>query len=335
MSADKSRLVYSILRFLQDQKAQLSEDQGESLEVIQQCLETVYDVRLDDPLLSVTCQRPLNEIFAEDHKSRPLQIKLTQEQRDQAEQHKTKGNELMVAEFYTEALACYTQAINIDNNNPVYYCNRAAAFSRLEDHESALADCETAVTLDPGYSKAHGRKGLVHSALGEHKEAALCFEKGVELDPENETFKHNLELAQQKVHQMPAAGAGSAMPGGLNLGGMDFSSLLANPALMNMASSMFTNPDMQNMMSNMMGGAGAEPRGTEGLSGLLQAGQQLAEQMQQANPDLVSQLRTQMREEDGDAPPAYSDAVNYPGADTTDTPSDAPSDTPSTPPSGS
>ena len=35
--------------------------------------------------------------------------------------------------------------------------------------------------------------------------------------------------------------------GGLNMGGMDFSQLLNNPALMNMATNMMANPQMQQM----------------------------------------------------------------------------------------
>jgi len=35
--------------------------------------------------------------------------------------------------------------------------------------------------------------------------------------------------------------------GGLSLGGLDLSSMLSNPALMNMATSMLSNPQMQQM----------------------------------------------------------------------------------------
>lgn len=34
------------------------------------------------------------------------------------------GNELMKEERYQEAITSYTQAINLDGRNAVYYCNR-------------------------------------------------------------------------------------------------------------------------------------------------------------------------------------------------------------------
>jgi len=59
---------------------------------------------------------------------------------------------------------------------------------------------------------------------------------------------------------------------------------------------------MQNMMAGMMSGAQSQGTGTPGISSLLQAGQQLAQQMQTENPELVEQLRTQMRSSGADDP---------------------------------
>lgn len=43
--------------------------------------------------------------------------------------------------------------------NAVYYCNRAAAYSRVEKHTDAISDCREAIKLDPNYGKAYGRLG--------------------------------------------------------------------------------------------------------------------------------------------------------------------------------
>lgn len=97
----------------------------------------------------------------------------------------------MKQENFSGAVEEYTKAINIDNSNAVYYCNRymglcqclqyvahlpgtdnlwkrvqhstciyrAAAFSKMNEHSKALDDCFEALTIDPKYSKAYGRKG--------------------------------------------------------------------------------------------------------------------------------------------------------------------------------
>ena len=49
---------------------------------------------------------------------------VTDEDRAEAEQFKQKGNELMKEQKFEEAITCYTKAIEIDNRNAVYYCNR-------------------------------------------------------------------------------------------------------------------------------------------------------------------------------------------------------------------
>lgn len=41
---------------------------------------------------------------------------------------------------------------------------RAAAYSKLQDHEKVVTDCSAAVRLDPNYSKAYGRMGWVSKA---------------------------------------------------------------------------------------------------------------------------------------------------------------------------
>lgn len=305
--AKNQQIVYSILDFLDRQRNDLDEESAESLEVAQQCLESVYGVSLSNTTLSAQCV-PLERLYGEE----PVLIhkkELTQEDKGRAEQYKTQGNDLMKQEKFQEALVCYTQAIDIDDSNAVYFCNRAAAYSKLLQHEHALNDCSRAIQLDPNYSKAYGRKGLAHSAVNQHAAAKECYQQAMELDPANQSYKQNLEIAEQKLREMPPAMAGMPGMGGLNLGGMDFSSLLSNPALMNMATNMLQNPQMQEMMSGMMAGGGAGGpdaggMGPEGLGGLLQAGQQLAQQMQQSNPELVSQLRTQMRDQDPNNPDA-------------------------------
>lgn len=125
-------------------------------------------------------------------------------------------------------------------------------------------------------------------------------------------------------------GLGAMMGGGAEGGMPDISGLLSNPALMNMAQTLMSDPNMQNMMSNLLGGAGGPPGApgaapapagtlapnvtnevpldggappTDGITGLMQAGRQLAEQMQNQHPELLDQLRNQFGGPNGPNPP--------------------------------
>lgn len=65
----------------------------------------------------------------------------------------------MSGKSYDEAIETYTQAIELDSTNPVYYSNRAAAHSSKGDHLSAIGDAEKAIEVDPSYVKAYHRLG--------------------------------------------------------------------------------------------------------------------------------------------------------------------------------
>ena len=44
--------------------------------------------------------------------------------------------------------------------------------------------------------------GLAHSSLNKHKEAVENFKKALELEPDNESYKSNLQIAEDKVHYL-------------------------------------------------------------------------------------------------------------------------------------
>ena len=132
----------------------------------------------------------------------------------------------------------------------MFYCNRAAAHSKMNNHHLAIEDCQRAIDMDPSYSKAYGRMGLAHSSLNKHKEAVENFKKALELEPDNESYKSNLQIAEDKVKSGVAPGAGGLpgmFPGMAGPGGMDLGNFLNNPALMNMATTMMSDPNMQSM----------------------------------------------------------------------------------------
>lgn len=316
--ADTKRLAFSIIQFLHDQlsSGSLSSDAQESLEVASQCLETAFGISVEDQSLAVSQSLP--EIFASATKQTP-QVNTnssrdspSEDQLAEAEHLKTDGNDQMKVENFSAAVEFYSKAIQLNPHNAVYFCNRAAAYSKLGNYAGAVQDCEQAIGIDPNYSKAYGRMGLALASLNKYSEAVSYYKKALELDPDNDTYKANLQIAEQKMEGLPSPAGG--------LGGVDLAGLLSNPGFMNMASNLMTNPQVQQMMSGMMSGAygpmgGASSPGatatatataTTGaaagagggandLSGLIQAGQQFAQQMQQQNPEIIEQLRSQMR----------------------------------------
>ncbi|NXI13318.1 SGTB protein, partial [Irena cyanogastra] len=155
------RLVYAVIHFLREQSQMdtFTPDEQESLEVAIQCLETVFKITLEDTHLASS--QHLIEMFTNSIQKNdmlPLSCSLP-EGVVKADQLKDEGNNHMKEENYGAAVDCYTRAIELDPNNAVYYCNRAAAQSKLNNFREAIKDCESAIAIDPKYSKAYGRMG--------------------------------------------------------------------------------------------------------------------------------------------------------------------------------
>ena len=82
-----------------------------------------------------------------------------------AEKLKAAGNAHMSAKKYDEAVKAYTDAIALDPTNAVFYSNRAAAYSSMGEHSSAVGDAEKAIEVDSSFVKAYHRLGHVSAFL--------------------------------------------------------------------------------------------------------------------------------------------------------------------------
>jgi small glutamine-rich tetratricopeptide repeat-containing protein alpha len=197
----------------------------------------------------------------------------------------------MATKDYPTAIDLYTQALGLHPGNAIFLSNRAAAYSAARDHESARADAEAAVKIDPKYTKAWSRLGLARFALGDAKGSMEAYQQGIEHEGNggSDAMKKGFETAKKRVEELdleeedassPATrGAGGAPdlaslagmfggggPGGAGGGMPDLSSIMSNPMFASMAQNLMSNPDMMNNlmsnprlreMANQFGGGGA------------------------------------------------------------------------------
>lgn len=66
---------------------------------------------------------------------------------------KDKGNKALQAEKFDEAITFYTQAIELDGKNHVFYSNRSAAYAKKGEYENALQDAKKTVEIKPDWGK--------------------------------------------------------------------------------------------------------------------------------------------------------------------------------------
>lgn len=330
--------VRAFLRFLNGQLEQpsFSSDSRESLEVAIQCLENVYEI---PPAAAAEEGGSAESAAADDDVANPLNhidlfeiyrsafTNVSPERKQEAETLKNEGNKLMKEEKYQEALNTYGRAISLDATNPVFYCNRAAAYSRLGDYQRAADDCRMSLRYDPNYSKAYGRLGLAYSKMNKHEQALEAYQSALRIEPDNQDYKNNMSVTQQRLEELrvapggtgagASAAAAAAAAGGMpNLGGIDFAAALNNPALVNMATRMMSDPSIQNMLGQLSG--------MNNVDALLETGRQLAVQMSSQNPDVFANVIRQM-EQSGVTPPGSGSGSGNNGDDNNQPPPPAPS----------
>ncbi|GAA6000326.1 uncharacterized protein JCM10292_001459 [Rhodotorula paludigena] len=123
---------------------------------------------------------------------------------------KARGNKLYSAKQYEEAIAYYTKAIECEEQ-AVFYSNRAACYTNLNQLEQVIDDCTSALRLDPSYIKALNRRATAREQLGgvDHLYRALCdFTASAILDSfQNQSTTDSVErvmkqLAGEKAQQI-------------------------------------------------------------------------------------------------------------------------------------
>jgi len=130
-----------------------------------------------------------------------------------AENWKNQGNQAFQKGQNSEAIKCYSKAVEIDGNNHVYYTNRATVYAGMEEWEKCLTDSNKAVSIKADWVKGHFRKAQALVGLKRYEEGVVAYKKAVELDPKNEDIVSRMKEAEQlfKKHKPKVNADGSAL----------------------------------------------------------------------------------------------------------------------------
>lgn len=150
---------------------------------------------------------------------------------------------------------------------------------------------------------AYGRLGLAYSKMSRHEEAINAYKRALEIEPDNQDYKNNLEVTTQRLDEQ-GQNASNPLGAAAGLGGIDFAAALNNPSLVNMATRMMSDPSIQNMLGQL--------GSMNNVDALLETGRQLAMRMSNENPELFSQIRQQMMDQNGGIDPTNPDGTDPP-----------------------
>lgn len=109
---------------------------------------------------------------------------------------KNKGNAAFKAQNYTEAIANYTKAIDIDPASTeagALYSNRAACFTSLNQLDKALQDAESCIHVRPDWLKGYFRKGVALEKLNRLDEALRAFQDALKVENGNAEVQEKLQ----------------------------------------------------------------------------------------------------------------------------------------------
>lgn len=78
--------------------------------------------------------------------------------REIALEFKKKGNAAFKQKKFKEAIEFYSQAIENDPTDHVFFSNRSGSFTSLRQYDAAIADSNKCIELKPDWFKGYVRK---------------------------------------------------------------------------------------------------------------------------------------------------------------------------------
>lgn len=133
-----------------------------------------------------------------DNKTVEEQNNATQRMQEAIE-FKDKGNKFVKNKEYESAIKMYTRAIELCNDDPVFYSNRSQCFLSLEKYRECIDDASKAIELDPKSSKSYYRRMTAYEKLGEDRKAMQSCIKLLDLTPEDVTSKNSYDRIINRI----------------------------------------------------------------------------------------------------------------------------------------
>ena len=115
---------------------------------------------------------------ASSNKTEATSQKLQEEQRKKVTELRKAAKELYQSHDFAASYHRYSELISLQKENPLHWCNRAAARMKLDDMDGATADCYQATALDPSFVKAYLRSAQAFAKLGDYQSSLRQYELG-------------------------------------------------------------------------------------------------------------------------------------------------------------
>ncbi|KAH7929902.1 phosphoprotein phosphatase [Leucogyrophana mollusca] len=124
---------------------------------------------------------------------------VSDEDRQEAAKLKVEANKAFAGRNFSEAVRIYSEAIELNPTDATYWCNRAAARTKLEEYGFALSDACELLRLQT--TSRRGR-ATCYLQIAKPQLAIADFKKVMALEPKNDTVKSQLTATQKLVRKI-------------------------------------------------------------------------------------------------------------------------------------
>ncbi|CAE8638885.1 unnamed protein product [Polarella glacialis] len=123
--------------------------------------------------------------------------------------HKATGNTFFASSNWAGAVQSFSEAIQCDPTDHVFFSNRSASYLNLGKTNEAVADAKECVKLSPAWAKGYSRLGAALWKEGKLADAKQAYSEGLKLEPTNAVIKQGL---REVIEAMVSGGDKSSEP---------------------------------------------------------------------------------------------------------------------------
>ncbi len=106
---------------------------------------------------------------------------------------------------YYDAMVGYSKCVQLRNEGPLAYHNRAEAYALVKDFDAAILDETRAISYDPQFIGAYIGRATANQSLGKLTNAIADFDLAIRLDPTRAELKFQRGLLEFNVRRFAAA----------------------------------------------------------------------------------------------------------------------------------
>lgn len=124
---------------------------------------------------------------------------------EKAENYYNRGNVYVDLGKYDKAIEDYTKAIELNSQYVTAYNNRGYAYEELGEHQKAIEDYTKTIEFDPQYAGAYNNRGYTYDSIGEYNKAIADYNKAIDISPQYPNAYKNLGILKYKCQEYDQA----------------------------------------------------------------------------------------------------------------------------------